>query len=129
MIPLGLDEVPLNEAEMLKDFERYRPELTVTEKTQEVIGWIKNPPLPRSSLPAYRFLFKAALASLPRDHQELIGLGYPSLRVTRPMTVYLLKFIRLAIGPESPIEEAAIDRLHRAGQMKDGQVVARGIVS
>ena len=129
VIPLGLDDAPMSEAEMLDDFERYRPELAVTEETREVIGWIKNPPLPRSSLPAYRFLFKAALASLPRDYQELIGLGYPSLRVTRPMTVYLLKFIRLAIGPESPIEEAAIDRLHRAGQMKNGQVVSRGIVS
>jgi hypothetical protein len=55
----------------------------------------------------------------------MIGLGYPSLRIIRPITVNLLKFIRLAIGPESPIEEAAIARLHRAGQMKDGEVVAR----
>jgi len=124
VIPLGLTDVPMSEAELLDDLERYRPELMVTDDTREVIRWIKNPPLPATSLPAYRFLFKAALASLPRDYQVMIGLGHPSLRVIRPITVNLLKFIRLAIGPESPIEEAAIARLHRAGQMKDGKVIA-----
>jgi uncharacterized protein (DUF2236 family) len=121
--PLGLETAPMSEAELLADLERYRPELAMTEETREVIGWIRNPPLPVTSLPAYRFLFKAALASLPRDYQDMIGLGHPSLRIVRPFTVNFLKFIRLAIGPESPIEEAAIERLHRAGLMKDGETV------
>jgi uncharacterized protein (DUF2236 family) len=123
--PLGLDDVPLSEAALLADLDRYRPELLVTGDTHDVIRWIRNPPLPATSLPAYRFLFKAALASLPREYRDMIGLGHPSLRVIRPVTVNLLKFIRLAIGPESPIEEAAIARLHRAGLMKDGEVIAR----
>jgi uncharacterized protein (DUF2236 family) len=125
VIPLGLTEVPMSEAELLGDLDRYRPELIVTDETREVIRWIKDPPLPVTALPAYRFLFKAALASLPREYQDMIGLGHPSLRILRPVTVNLLKFIRLAIGPESPIEEAAIARLHRAGLMKDGEVVRR----
>ena len=123
VIPLGLTEVPLSEAELLNDLERYQPELAVTDETREVIRWIKDPPLPMTSLPAYRLLFKAALASLPRAYQEMLGLGHPSFRVMQPLTVNLLKLIRLAIGPESPIEEAAIARLHRSGQMKDGAVV------
>jgi uncharacterized protein (DUF2236 family) len=123
VIPLGLTEVPMSEAELLADLKRYRPELTVTDDTREVIRFIKNPPLPKTALPAYRFLFKAALASLPREYQEMIGLGHPSLGIIRPITVNLLRLIRVAIGPESPIEEAAIERLHRAGLMKDGQVL------
>lgn len=125
VIPLGLEEVPTSEEEMLADLERYRSELAVTEETREVIRWIRNPPLPVTALPAYAFLFKAALASLPRDYQDMIGLGHPPLGILRPVSVNLLKFIRLAIGPESPIEEAAIKRLHRAGLMKDGEVVSR----
>ncbi|MFK7849849.1 MAG: oxygenase MpaB family protein [Akkermansiaceae bacterium] len=121
--PLGLADVPMTEAEMLKEIDRYRPQLAVTEDTREVIKWIKNPPLPVTSLPAYRFLFKAALASLPKDYQDMIGLGHPSLRIFRPITISLLKLIRMGIGPESPIEEAAIARLHRAGLMKDGIVI------
>lgn len=123
--PLGLDEVPMSEAELLADLEHYRPELAVTQDTREVIRWIKHPPLPKTSLPAYRFLFRAALASLPRDYQDMIGLGNPSLRFIKPITRGLLGLMRVAIGPESPIEEAAIQRLHRAGQMKDGKVVRR----
>jgi len=123
--PLGLDDAPMSEAEMLSEVARYRPELAVTEETREVIRWIKNPPLPAAALPAYSFLFQAALASLPRDYQDMIGLGHPPLHVLRPFTVKLLKLIRLAIGPESPIEEAAIVRLHRAGIMEEGKVTQR----
>ena len=125
VLPLGLTEVPLSEAELLNEIARYRPELIVNDATREVIGFIKNPPLPKTSLPAYRFLFKAALASLPREYQEMIGLGQPSLRIVRPVTRALLSTIRLAVGPETPIEEAAIARLHRAGIMKDGEIVSR----
>lgn len=123
VIPLGLTEVPMSEAELLLEIERFRPQLAVTDETREVIKWIKYPPLPKTALPTYRFLFKAALASLPREYQEMIGLGHPSLRIIRPIAKNMLRFIRFAIGPESPIEEAAIARLHRAGLMKDGKVL------
>ncbi|WP_411826258.1 oxygenase MpaB family protein [Luteolibacter sp. AS25] len=123
--PLGLDNAPLSEAEMLETLDRYRPELMVNEETREVIHWIKNPPLPVTSLPAYSLLFQSALASLPTDYQDMIGLGHPSLHILKPVTTNLLKFIRFAIGPESPIEEAAIARLHRAGVMKEGEIILR----
>lgn len=125
VLPLGLTEVPMSEAELLEELKRYQPELIVNDTTREVIRWIKNPPLPKTSLPAYRFLFKAALASLPRNYQDMIGLGHPPLRIMRPVTRGLLRLIKLSIGPESPIEEAAIARLHRAGLMKDGKVIRR----
>ncbi|WP_200390680.1 oxygenase MpaB family protein [Roseibacillus ishigakijimensis] len=125
VIPLGLTEVPLSERDLLAELERFRPELVVNDATREVISFIRNPPLPKTSLPAYHFLFKAALASLPQEYQERIGLGHPSLRLMRPITRNLLGLIRLAIGPETPIEEAAIARLHRAGVMKDGKIICR----
>ncbi len=127
VIPLGLTEVPMSEAELLSELERFRPELIVTEETLEVIRLIKNPPLPKTSLPAYHFLFKAALATLPREYQEMIGLGHPSIKIIRPVTKNLLRLIHLGIGTESPIEEAAIARLHRAGLMKDGKVIRDSI--
>ena len=121
--PLGLDQAPQSEAEMLAALETFRPELAVTEETREIIYWIKNPPLPITSLPVYSLLFRSALASLPAEYRKLLGLGDPPLSVYQPVTTNLLRFIRFAIGPESPIEEAAIDRLHRAGVMADGKVI------
>lgn len=124
VIPLGLNDAPMSEAELLADLERYRPELAVTEETREVIRWIKHPPLPATSLPAYAFLFQAALASLPSRYQDMIGLGHPPLHILQPVTTNFLKLIRFAIGPESHIEEASIARLHRAGIMRDGKVLS-----
>lgn len=122
--PLGLAEAPQSEAEMLEAIETYLPELAVTEKTREIIHWIKNPPLPFTSIPVYTLLFQSALASMPSEYRKLLGLGDPPLSIYQPVTTNLLRSIRYAIGPESPIEEAALARLHRAGVMQDGKVVA-----
>lgn len=123
VIPLGLTNAPMSEAELLEEIDRFKPELVVNDDTLEVIRLIKNPPLPKTSLPAYHFLFKAALATLPREYQEMIGMGHPNIKIMRPVTRNLLRLILLGIGTESPIEEAAIARLHRAGLMKDGKVI------
>ena len=125
VIPLGLENAPKNEAEMLATIDSFRPELAVTERTREIVHWIKNPPLPFTSIPIYTLLFQSALASMPAEYRKLLGLGDPPLSIYQPVTTNLLRSIRYAIGPESPIEEAAIARLHRAGIMVDGKVVGQ----
>jgi hypothetical protein len=45
----------------------------------------------------------------------LLGLNAKPRWVIQPLTRGVLRFIRLAIGPESPIEDGAIDRLRRIG--------------
>jgi uncharacterized protein (DUF2236 family) len=113
--PLGLAEVPMDEAGLLACLDRYRGELTVNDDTRDVIQWLKNPPLPVAALPVYALLFQAALASLPEDYRRLLGFKARPVRLLRPLTTGFLKFLRFAIGPDSPIEDAAIARLHRAG--------------
>jgi uncharacterized protein (DUF2236 family) len=113
--PLGLTEVPMNEKELLNWLDHYRGELTVNDDTRDVIQWLRNPPLPISARPVYALLFQSALASLPAEHRKLIGLKSLPLSVLRPITTTLLKSIRLAIGPENPLEDVAKARLQRAG--------------
>ena len=112
--PLGLTEVPMNEKELLNWLDHYRGELTVNDDTRDVIQWLRNPPLPISARPVYALLFQSALASLPAEHRKLIGLKSLPLSVLRPITTTLLKSIRLAIGPENPLEDVAKARLQRA---------------
>ncbi len=121
--PLGLTGVPMDEVSLLAEIDRYRPQLIVTDDTRETIQWIKNPPLPATSQPMYALLFQSAVASLPKDYREMIGLRSLPLEILRPLTTGILQLMRIAIGPDSPIEEAAIERLHRAGLMVDGKVV------
>jgi len=110
--PLGLTDVPINEAELVYTMSCYRAALTVTDETRETIQWIKNPPLPTTSKPIYALLFQSAVTSLGSEYQEMIGLKSLSLGVLQPLTTRALQFMRFAIGPESPIEEAAIRRIY-----------------
>ena len=113
--PLGLETAPQSELELLETLKDFYPQLRVTQQTLDVIHWIKNAPLPLLARPVYKLLFHSALATLPEDYRKMIGMkGFP-LWLLRPVTTNLLRFMRLAIGPESPIEDAARARLRRAG--------------
>ena len=112
--PLGLTDVPMDEASLIATIARYRAELTVTDETRETIQWIKNPPLPGTSKPMYALLFQSALASLGTEYQQMMGLRSMPLSVLRPLTTRVLQLMRFAIGPESPLEDAAIRRIQRS---------------
>lgn len=113
--PLGLDAVPMSEAELLATLEDFYGQLRVTQETKEVIRWIRKAPLPPLAKPVYALLFHSALASMPENYRSLIGIRSWPLWITRPVTTNLLRLMRFAIGPESPIEDAAVQRLKRAG--------------
>lgn len=113
--PLGLDVAPQNEAELLETLRGFDKDLVVTDDTRDVIKWIKNPPLPLLAKPFYRLFFYAALASMPQSYQALIGERALPLWFVRSQTTNILRAMRIAIGHESPIEEASIARLRRVG--------------
>ena len=47
--PLGLTDVPMNEQELIQTMDAFWPELRRDEKTDSVISFIKNPPLPAAT--------------------------------------------------------------------------------
>ena len=115
--PLGLAIAPLNEAQLMAQMERYKVELVATAKTMDVVKFIKRPPLPILARPVYWLLFEAAVVSLPVEFQRLLGLSAKPRWIIQPTTRGVLRIIRFAIGPESPIEDGAIARLRRIGAL------------
>ncbi len=113
--PLGLKQAPKSETELFQTLDAFKSELVVNQKTRSVISWIRRAPLPPLARPVYALLFQSALATLPAEYRAMIGLKGLPLWFTRPVTTSLLRFMRFAIGPESPIEDAARARLIRAG--------------
>ena len=113
--PLGLDVAPQSEAELLETLRGFEKDLVVTDDTRDVIKWIKNPPLPLAAKPFYRLFFFAALASMPPSYQALIGERAMPLWFVKWQTTNILRVMRIAIGDESPIEEASVARLRRIG--------------
>jgi uncharacterized protein (DUF2236 family) len=115
--PLGLASVPMSEAALEAEITSLfdRGLLNNTHDTLQVVEFIKNPPLPALAIPIYRLLFDAAVVSLRPEFRELLGLKAKPRWIIQPLTRGVLRFMRMAIGPESPIEDGAIARLVRIG--------------
>ena len=113
--PLGLEQAPLSEAELIATLKNFDSQLVVNDDTREVIKWLKNPPLPTLAKPFYRLFFFAALATIPENYKTLLNQKSLPLWFVKSQTTNLLRLMRIAIGKESPIEDAAIARLRRVG--------------
>ena len=55
------------------------------------------------------------MVSLRPEYRRLLGLRAGPRWIIVPVTRVALRLIKLAVGPESPVEQAARDRLTRAG--------------
>ncbi len=119
VVPLGLTNAPMSRAELKAEIKRYKDEgiLATSETTKRVVEFIRKPPLSRTALIAYDRMFDGAVASIPADLQEMLGLKGKSLSIAGPITRGILRAMRLALGPISPLEVAAIDRLKRTGEL------------
>lgn len=115
--PLGLDTVPRTRAdvdEMITDLWR-RKVLVASDATRSVVSFIRRPPLPLPVRPVYRLLFDAAVVSIRPEFQVMLGLKPKPRGIIVPLTRFVLRAIRIGIGPESAIEDAALRRLRRLG--------------
>ena len=113
--PLGLECAPQTSEQLDEVMNSFLPELKVTDDTRSVVRFIRRPPLPVLVRPAYSLLFQAAVVSLREEHRELLGLKKPPGWLVVPATRFLLRAIRVLIGPESPIEDGALKRLKSLG--------------
>ena len=111
--PLGLVTAPKNEEEMMAAIATFHSELVVSADTREVLRWLRKPPLPFVAGFAYRLLYQAAYLTLPDAYQKMIGMSVMPRWLVVPVTRWFLKILRWLIGPENPIQDAALDRLAR----------------
>lgn len=117
VIPLGLDSAPMSREEMKKEIQRFKDDglLASSETTKRVVEFIRKPPLSPTAMIAYSRMFDGAVASIPAEFQEMLGLKGKPLKVIAPITRAMMRTLRLALGPSSPLEDVAIKRLNRLG--------------
>lgn len=109
--PLGLMDAPRSRAELDACLASYADTLAVSDTTRHVVRFIRRPPLSRTARAAYWFLFQAAAASLPDEYRRMLELRALPLRLVQPVTITLLRLMRAVLGPRSPLEEAALERM------------------
>lgn len=123
---VGVAEPPRSEAELRAQFDAFRDAGVYKndDRVAEAVRFIRNPPLRRSMMPAYRLMFAGAVASIPPEYRRLLGLRrspFPVIRGTR----ILLGGVRFLLGASSTSEDAArsrIARLEAEGRRLDTEV-------
>ena len=117
--PLGLETAPGDEAELLEQLGHFESQLTVSPDTREVMEWLRKPPLPPLARLVYRLLFQAALVTLPESYRKMTGYRTLPRGLIVPVTRVFLRFLRFAVGPDDPLQDAAIERLRKSGVLKE----------
>ena len=108
---IGLSQAPQTVAELeatLDDF--LLTELSHSTRTDEVVKFIRKPPLGRFSLIFYTILANAAIATLNERQREILGLEKVS-RIWIPLCKRLLRLLTYTLGTESPSQLAARNRI------------------
>ena len=111
---VGVDAPPRSEAELRAQLDGFREAHTLKsdERVAEAVRFIRNPPLRKSMMPAYRVMFAGAVASIPLEYRELLGLKRSRLPVVWGTGV-ILGFVRTLLGATSSSEDAASVRITR----------------
>lgn len=105
---------PRSAAELRAQLEGYleRGELRRDDRVDEVVRFLRRPPFTGSMALAYRILFAAAVASLPRRWRKLLGLRRSPLPVITLTRIVLAVSARvLGSGPRA--QDFARQRLRR----------------
>ncbi|MFN4001941.1 oxygenase MpaB family protein [Microcella sp.] len=109
---MGMADPPRTRAELDAAIAAYLPVLRRDERVDEAVRWLRRPPLGRGVGPAYRILFAGAVASLPDQYRELLGLRRPRWPAIA-LTGLALRSMRLLLGRESSSLRFTRRRLER----------------
>ncbi len=110
---LGLASAPQSVSELkgtMNDF--LENDLSSSAATAEVVKFILKPPLGVGPLLFYKVLAKTAVSTLSPAQREILGLK-PVSRAWRWLCARALSLLSLALGKESPSQEAARERIKR----------------
>ena len=119
---VGVVDPPRSEAELRGQLRGFSEAgvLKSDERVAEAVRFIRNPPLRRSMMPAYRVLFAGAVASIPREYREMLGLRRSALPVVWA-TGFVLRFVGYLLGTRSTSEVAARGRIARLEAIRQAQ--------
>jgi uncharacterized protein (DUF2236 family) len=108
---VGVTDAPRSVRELEEQIADYAPVLRGDEAALQTVDFIRNAPIPLAGRPAYSVLYAGAVSTMPPEHRRLLRLPTLPLTVTRPAVGALLGGLSLALGPASPSQRAAHERV------------------
>lgn len=115
---MGVENPPRSHAELRAALREYLDAgiLRHDERVDDVVQFLRRPPLAASLRPSYPVLFRGAVASLDDDYRALLGLKKPRGPVQAP-TALILRASGELLGRTTGAEKAALQRLERLGSL------------
>jgi len=112
-IPLGLSVAPMSVTELEATLDNFRVrDLARVEATESVVKFILNPPFNFGGRIFYRLIANAAIATIDPNELKILGLRAKS-KVWLKLARFFLDIFRLILGPESPSQSVARERIAR----------------
>ena len=109
--PLGVLNPPQNLHELQAVLKSYESQLRVDENSKRVIQFIQNPPtFTGMTKLVYSIMFSAAFHLLSEEQQKAIGVDAMPAAVSNISATVMMQTIRTILGPNSPLETAALNR-------------------
>lgn len=90
-------------------------------EVEEIVRFIRRPPLRATLRPSYRVVFRAAVSTLEPRHRALLGLPAADRFPVRRATALVLAGAQVLLGPQTQAELAARRRLARLGERKESE--------
>ncbi|QEV99841.1 DUF2236 domain-containing protein [Microbacterium caowuchunii] len=120
---MHVSDPPETEADLRARMDAYleRGDLRHDERVAEVVRFLRNVPFTGPMRLAYRVLFAAAVASLPRAYRKLLGLRRTPLPVITATRIVLAISSR-ALGSGPRAQDFARDRIQRLQNAGHGKV-------
>ena len=112
-IPLGLSVAPMSVAQLEATLDNFRVrDLARVEATESVVKFILKPPFNFGGMIFYRLIANAAIATIDPNELAILGLR-PKSKVWLKVARFFLDLFRLILGPESPSQSVARERIAR----------------
>ena len=112
--PLGVASPAVSLAELQAQLREFEPQLRVDERTLRVVSFIRRPPSFKGfTRLIYAVLFAAAYHMLSDKHQRDLQQKVMPNWLAQPLATFAMHFLRFVLGPNSPLEDAALKRRAR----------------
>ena len=113
---VGVVDPPRSVADLEQQLADYAPDLRGGESALATVDFIRHVPVPLAGRPAYAVLFAGAVSTMPPEHRRLLELPNLPRTFTKPAVGAILGGLSLALGPASPSQRAAHERVESIGR-------------
>ena len=108
---VGVDDPPRSVAELREQLRGFEPILRGDATSARTVQFIRNPPLPLPARPPYAVLFAGAVATLPQEYRDILGVPRVPMKLARPAVSAMLGTMSAVLGRQSPSQRNARRRI------------------